>query len=182
MNWLILYSNFFVAQYLVIISENSWIKTTYLKKQTQFFAVSGPKTTIPPNSKPIQSQLNPIQTQLNPIQTQSCLNSALSASSVAINKSVKSAKSASKTNTFYAKRTQIPPFSAQNPRFCPKTNPKRTQNKPKQSQIYRGEAQRRRTYTVWAIWAIFTRRFLWRIEYQESSIEHQESSIEDQKE
>ena len=53
-----------------------------------------------------------------------------SVSSVAINKSVKSAKSASKINAFYAKRTQTSSFSAQKPRFHPKTNPKQTQTKP----------------------------------------------------
>ncbi len=51
-------------------------------------------------------------------------------SSVAINKSVKSAKSASKINAFYAKQTQTSQFSAQKPRFCSKTNPKQTQTKP----------------------------------------------------
>ena len=77
MNWLILYSKFSacpaiafqrrrMAQYLVIISENSWIKTTYLKKQTQFFPVFTPKTTIPPNPNPIQSQFKPNQTQSKP--------------------------------------------------------------------------------------------------------------------
>ena len=95
-----------------------------------------------------------------------------SVNSVAINKSVKSAKSASKINAFYAKQTQISAFFGQKPRFGEKTNPKQTQtnpncktdkmnlyplfsksyekirrndrneNKPK---IYHGEAQRRRT-------------------------------------
>ena len=53
-----------------------------------------------------------------------------SVSSVAINKSVKSAKSASKINAFYAKRTQTSSFSTQKQRFTPKTNPKQTQTKP----------------------------------------------------
>jgi hypothetical protein len=50
----------------------------FYKKQTQFFTIFHPKTTIPPknkaNSNPIQSQTNPIlaqksggQTQTNPI-------------------------------------------------------------------------------------------------------------------
>jgi hypothetical protein len=67
---------------------------------------------------------------------------------------------------FYAKRTQIPPFLAQNPRFSPKTNPNyasfrpkngflpknKPNSKPIQSQFkpnfYRGEAQRRRTKPI----------------------------------
>ncbi len=51
-------------------------------------------------------------------------------SSVAINKSVKSAKSAAKINAFYAKRTQTSLFPAQKQRFGEKTNPKQTQTKP----------------------------------------------------
>ena len=53
-----------------------------------------------------------------------------SVSSVAINKSVKSAKSASKIIPFYAKRTQTSSFLPQKPRFYQKTNPKQTQTKP----------------------------------------------------
>ena len=35
---------------------------------------------------------------------------------------------------FFAKRTQFSPILAQKQRFIPKTNPKQTQNKPKQTQ------------------------------------------------
>ncbi len=61
MNWLILYSNFFVAQYLVIISENSWIKTTFLKKQTQFFRVLSPKRPFCQKQSQFKPNPNPIK-------------------------------------------------------------------------------------------------------------------------
>ena len=169
-----------VNQCLNTIRENLWLNfIPYLKKQTQFYAVFGPKTAFCQKTNPIQSQLNPIQTQFFGLKMNNlvypacpaivpqgrrriifskntvliCVNQCLniirvnswnlllknfsvnSVSSVAINKSVKSAKSASKINAFYAKRTQTSPFSAQKPRFCQKTNPKQTQNKPKQSQM-----------------------------------------------
>ncbi len=104
-----------VNQCLNTICENLWLKTKpYLKKQTQFFPISSPKTTIPPNPKPIQSQLKPIQTQFLPLKI------------IRVN----SWNSLLKTIPFYAKRTQTSPFSAQKPRLCQKTNPKQTQTKP----------------------------------------------------
>ena len=62
------------VKYLVFIRVNSWkfvVKTKpFLKKQTQFFAVFSPKTTIPPNSNPIQSQFKPNLNPIKPNQTQ----------------------------------------------------------------------------------------------------------------
>ncbi len=46
-------------QCLNTIWEICGSKITYLKKQTQFFPVSSPKTTIPPNPNPIQTQFKP---------------------------------------------------------------------------------------------------------------------------
>ncbi len=83
------------------ICEISGPKIPFLKKQTQFFPLSSPKTAIPPNPNPIQSQFKPNQTQFKP-----------------------------NFMAFYAKRTQLSPFSAQKPRFHQKTNPKQTQTKP----------------------------------------------------
>ncbi len=90
----------------------------FLKKQTQFFPVFSPKTTICPKTKPIQTQSNPI---FGFIQSWKY--------------SVNQCESVSKIIPFYAKRTQTSSFSAQKQQFSPKTNPKRTQIKPKQSQI-----------------------------------------------
>ena len=101
-----------VNQCLITICENLWLNfILYLKKQTQFFPFSSPKTTIPPNP-------NPIQSQFKPNQTQSCQNSATTAFS------------AVKIIPFYAKRTQTSSFLPQKPRFRQKTNPKQTQTKP----------------------------------------------------
>ena len=141
--------------------RGGWLnQIPFLKKQTQFFPVSSPKKPFCPNPNPIQSQFKP---NPNPIiwlyltiknTVLICVNQCLN--TICVNLWLNFIP-------FYAKRTQTSPFSAQKQRFSKKTNPKQTQIKPKQSQ----------TYTVWAIWAIFTRRFLWRIENQVSSIEDQ---------
>ena len=105
----------------------------FLKKQTQFFPLFSPKTTIPPNSNPIQTQF---KANLNPIQTQFLAlfnhgNTVLISVNQCLNIiRVNSWNLLLKTIPFFAKRTQTFPLSAQKPRFHQKTNPKRTQTKP----------------------------------------------------
>ena len=93
------------------ICEISGPKYNLFEKTNPILCVFQPKNDDLQKPKPIQSQFKPNQTQF-------CQNSA------------KSAKSASKIQPFYAKRTQTSSLSAQKPRFHPKTNPKRTQTKP----------------------------------------------------
>ena len=110
-------------------SEISGPKIPYLKKQTQFFPFLSPKTLFCQKQTQFKANLNPIKPNLNPI-IWLYLTIKNSVNSVAINKSVKSAKSASKINAFYAKQTQTSSYLAQKPQFHQKTNPKRTQTKP----------------------------------------------------
>jgi hypothetical protein len=78
-----------VSKYSISVEKPLQI-TPFYAKQTQFFPIFHPKTTIPqknkPNSNPIQSQTKPImnqklggQSQTNPIQSQSllCINNTI---------------------------------------------------------------------------------------------------------
>ena len=110
------------------ICEISGPKITYLKKQTQFFRVSSPKTTIPPNSNPIQTQNKPNfiaakrsedgQTQFLALFNHG--NTVL----ISVNQCLK-------LYLFMQNKPKFRRFSPKNSDFTKK----RTQNKPKQSQI-----------------------------------------------
>ena len=123
----------------------------FLKKQTQFFLVFTPKTTISPNPNPIQSQFkpnsNPIQTQFFGLKMNNLVYPACPAIApqgrrriiflkntvlICVNQCLNIIRGNSwlKTIPFYAKQTQTSQFSAQKPRFSQKTNPKRTQTNP----------------------------------------------------
>ncbi len=128
-----------------LICENLWLNyKPFLKKQTQFFPVFSPKTTISPKSKP---NSNPIQTQFFGLKMINLAYPACPAIVlqgrrriifskntvlICVNQCLNIIRENSwiKTIPFYAKRTQTSQFSAQKPRFCQKTNPKRTQTKP----------------------------------------------------
>ena len=132
-----------------LICENLWLNyKPFLKKQTQFFPVSSPKTTIYKNQSQFKPNSNPIQTQFFGLKMNNLVYPACPAIApqgrrriiflkntvlICVNQCLNIIRGNSwlKTIPFYAKQTQTFPFSAQKPRFRQKTNPKQTQNKPK---------------------------------------------------
>ena len=125
-----------VNQCLNIICENLWLNfILYLKKQTQFFPVSSPKTTIPPIQTQFKANSNPIQTQFFTLKMNNLVYPVIFSKNtvlICVNQCLKIIRVNSwiKTIPFYAKRTQTSLFPAQKQRFGEKTNPKRTQTKP----------------------------------------------------
>ncbi len=105
-----------MAKYLVLpvlslvegICENSWIKTTYLKKQTQFFPVFSPKTAFCQKQSQFKANFNPIQSQSKPFYAKRTQTSSFSAQKRSFHQKTNPKRTQTKPNCKTAKINLCP--------------------------------------------------------------------------